>query len=424
MKRSSLLVALLAPLALLVAGTPSVRAEQPDPIEGTWALGAGFEITITATGANAFVGSVAKVPSGSSANCLKVGVAWWKIGPSSAGTHEGTMKAFVLQSSCQTFEQRRATWSTRAPFTSLRYCVFQRNGTNPSCGDLDRVGASPVVTSPRPTPTPSESIRDTEPPIVKAVPHGETRPGRTTFLEFQVLDDTEVDVHLGLYEGGRSLYRTFKGFSQGPVRRNVAPGSSVFNVQLGWDLKGPLYFCVWGVDAAGNKSERAPRSSCAWIDLYLDEIAKVSNGCGGGGWEAFVKTQNYFGNKHSYLNSNFNPTADEYYVNFVDACNLHDAGYGGYHVWDRVRQHAINYRSWLRDKVDSKFLADMRYACIQSMPDAKIALEKCKSEGGDASIGAETLYNFVHKWGDYFYDWDLTVEGRQGTPQDHRDGFR
>lgn len=62
----------------------------------------------------------------------------------------------------------------------------------------------------------------------------------------------------------------------------------------------------------------------------LVPIGSVSNGCGGGKASA----QGKFGDSSTYRDSNINPAARSYTVNFREACKLHDAGYSGAKVRD------------------------------------------------------------------------------------------
>lgn len=198
--------------------------------------------------------------------------------------------------------------------------------------------------------------------------------------------------------------------------------------------KGPLYFCAWAEDAAGNKSSEKrnaftqpefrdePGRSCAWIPLVVP-VEQVSNTCGGEGWSAFVEVQHYFGNVHVFSDSNTDPNAPSYTVDFSQACNVHDAGYGGNAVWDPFfggKPH--DFRTWTRAQVDTLFLTNLRKLCAAGIPaTAKVALAKCNGTGGPASVGALTLYNLVHKIGWRFFDSDLTKPGLQTTG--HRANF-
>lgn len=139
-------------------------------------------------------------------------------------------------------------------------------------------------------------------------------------------------------------------------------------------------------------------------------MAAVSNGCGGRGWAALEKAQNYLGNRHTYWQS----LTRSYTVNFKPACDLHDAGYGGQTVPDAINGGTVDYRTWSRGHVDRKFLADMHTLCREKIPpSAANALEKCLSRGGPLSIGSRALFDFVSKHGWRFFDADLTKPGIQ-----------
>jgi len=146
-------------------------------------------------------------------------------------------------------------------------------------------------------------------------------------------------------------------------------------------------------------------------------ISSVSNGCGGAGWDSLVAVQNYLGNVSVYRNSNINPLAKAYRVNFREACNLHDAGYSGAIVKDKLHGgRIIDFRSWSRAAVDAKFVRDMRLLCRRAIPArARVALRNCNGRGGNFSVGAESRFNFVRSWGHRFFDADLTLPGTQRT---------
>ena len=148
-------------------------------------------------------------------------------------------------------------------------------------------------------------------------------------------------------------------------------------------------------------------------------IATVSNGCGGGDWELLVKAQNFLGNKSTYYdvpNGTANPSARAWSVSFKDACDLHDAGYAGAVVRDKLRGGIKDFRRWTRKQVDDKFLADMRLLCERQIDKGeRIVLDKCRGYGGNGSIGAESRYDFVRKRGVDYFDADLDQPGRQET---------
>jgi hypothetical protein len=103
-------------------------------------------------------------------------------------------------------------------------------------------------------------------------------------------------------------------------------------------------------------------------------------------------------------------------VDFTQACNLHDAGYSGAIVRDPLRGGIKDFRRWSRLRVDTKFLADLRFLCERSIPRTKsIALANCRKSGGNLSFGAETRYNVVRCFGNKFFDANLARPGRQET---------
>ncbi len=264
------------------------------------------------------------------------------------------------------------------------------------------------------------SRQDTSPPEIRAFEYdGWAAPGEKVALQFGVKDDSgKAKIHNTVYQGGRRLGEAVTPLIAANGKRASWPAT------VDPSLVGPLYFCVWASDGAGNRSVtdnsgnefEQYRSSCAWIPLVVP-VARVSNTCGGEGWDAFVAVQHYFGNEHTYSDSNTNPLAKSYTVDFSAACNLHDAGYGGHAVIDTLNGNKpIDYRTWSRKQVDKKFLADLRRLCVMQIPaEARIARKNCQARGGNASFGAETLFNLVSKIGWNFFDADLTKPGLQKT---------
>ena len=241
--------------------------------------------------------------------------------------------------------------------------------------------------------------------------------GSPVNLTYTVTDDSGEAAVLGqLYQGGTRVQSLG---SETPVKADG--NSQTWTVRLGSGLKGPLYFCARAQDAAGNKSAGSPKSSCAWI-RWLVGIKAVSNGCGGSGWGKIgTVAQNYLGNTSVYKNSNMNPVAASYTVDFTEACDLHDAGYAGVMVDDAINGGPpIDFRTWSRARVDQKFLADMRTLCRAKIPaDAAIARANCEARGGTTSIGALSRFTFVDDYGDLFFDADLTMSSNQeeGNPR-------
>ena len=240
-------------------------------------------------------------------------------------------------------------------------------------------------------------------PSVTAYLHaGIVHPGTGIALGYAVKDASgKAEVHLALYDGG-DLDTT------DDVAVAKADGSRrTWQVSIGSDLKGPLSFCVWAENAAGDKSGNAPRSACKFISLLVD-IARVSNGCGGEGWPSVVAAENYFGNTSTYTE----PEGGSYTVSFVPACNLHDAGYGGQTVADVINGGTVDTHAWSRRKADDKFASDLRAICHRRVPpSAKTALQSCLRDG--------RRYLIVRTLGMNFYDYDLTRPGTQGEgPRD------
>lgn len=133
-------------------------------------------------------------------------------------------------------------------------------------------------------------------------------------------------------------------------------------------------------------------------------ISTVSNGCGGGTWKPFVKLQNFFGNTGYFDDL---PGTQVYKVNFVDACNLHDAGYSGAMVADilaprvkvdgKLTLRVIDFRTWSQFAVDTLFLNNLLNLCRQQIPAGQTKpLAECAAQ-------AEAMYLLVHKFGSHFW---------------------
>ncbi len=236
-------------------------------------------------------------------------------------------------------------------------------------------------------------------------------PGGPVTLPYTVSDASgKATVHLQLYQGGEPVgaERSLPGPATGARQ-------SYTYTRLARTLIGPLFFCVWA-ESKGGKSDDAPKSSCAWVPLLVEvKSYGVSNGCGGKGWDSIVAIENYFGNTHVYEDAE---TGVRYTVDFKPACDLHDAGYAGLLVVDRINGGGkVDYRSWSRMAVDSKFLRDMRTLCHTAatppIPPASDAMGQCEHSNMPSSIGAGTLYGFVDNYGDLFFDADLTKPGPQ-----------
>lgn len=244
------------------------------------------------------------------------------------------------------------------------------------------------------------------PPTIHAYPVKKTlKPGTYARLPVGVKDASgKAKVYGTLFEGGTSV-RTLKTTSF------VTADGRLYDwkAKLAADLKGPLYDCFWAENPSGQKSAKAPKSSCAWQSLLVD-IDRVSNTCGGEGWDDIVAAENYFGNTSSYRDPG---TGKTYVVNFADACNLHDAGYGGYTVDDKVNGGVVDFHNWSRERVDDKFQEDMKAICRRDIPAAATtALRNC--------LGGGVRYRLVRTIGYKFFDADLMTPGtQQEGPRDN-----
>lgn len=444
MKKLPALVAMvvIAALGLLVGGFAGASSSA-SPIAGTWSSG-GHLLKVSGDLASGF--SVVAGQSWTIIGCpISTGEVLSKYSPKGGSSYD----AMYLWTEN---DGGKCTNSTRGPETVS--VVLSGNTLTISgcgyafCGTLARVGGAATTTTTRRTTTapttaptttrrvtttaskqtttaptttakkPVAPAKDTTPPSVRAFALTGVRPASRPELQFTVYDNSKrARVHATLYEDGKAIASTVSRF--GP-----ATGSRwTWKVLFRADLRGPLAFCVWADDVAGNRSrDSGPddlgplRGSCAWISLVV-RVETVSNGCGGGGWEDMVTVQNYFGNVHYFSNSNINPLAHSYKVDFMEACNIHDAGYGGHTVKDVINGDVIrDFHTWSRRLVDAKFLKDLRKLCRDQIPDeATVARDNCEGRGGNASIGAESLFNFVHKFGWHFFDANLAKPGIQTT---------
>lgn len=239
---------------------------------------------------------------------------------------------------------------------------------------------------------------ETGPPKVTAfVPSRVYNAGATASLAYSVTEASgKAEVHIALYDGGALD-------TSDAIAGVKADGSrQTWTVELGQDVKGPMYFCVWAENAAGDKSANAPRSACKFISVLVP-IERVSNGCGGEGWPSVVAAENYFGNTSTYTQ----PGGQSYTVSFVAACNLHDAGYGGQTVRDAINGGVLDMHAWSRRKVDDKFQSDMWTLCRRAIPEAAAeARRSCIRDG--------RRYLIVRTLGMNFFDYDVMKAGTQG----------
>lgn len=259
-------------------------------------------------------------------------------------------------------------------------------------------------------PAPATKPKDTKPPRVRAFDKGFTRRGTLARLGYSVEDDSgRATTHLTLYEGGtRITARQHQSEKAAGDRRS-------WPIPMAADLRGPMYFCIWAQDAAGNRSKDAPMSDCGWISL-IARVRDVSNGCGGAQWGPFwEKVQNFFLDSQTYRG---------FKVSFRDACNAHDAGYGGFTVDDPITHRNTDFRTWTRSRVDAKFRADIQHLCSGAIrgngQKARMARDACRF-GPHLSLslpftdtaGATAYFEGVRAYAHDAFDADLMAPGTQ-----------
>ena len=276
------------------------------------------------------------------------------------------------------------------------------DGTGGGTWTGTRTSGPPTTTTTTPTTTGPSS-----PPVVRAYPVAQTlRPGTYGWLPYSVKDESgKAKVRGTLFEGGASV---LEGGTKGFI---LADGRMWrWKARLAADLKGPLFFCVWAENPAGRTSAKAPKSSCAFLSFLVD-VDRVSNNCGGSaGGDVGRWAQNLLGNTSTFRDP---ATGKKYTVDFSAACDLHDAGYGGHTVQDRINGGVVDYHAWSRERVDRKFQEDMQRLCRAQIPAAaKQALSKCLEGKG--------RYRIVRTVGHKFFDADLMKPGiQQEGPRDN-----
>jgi hypothetical protein len=92
-------------------------------------------------------------------------------------------------------------------------------------------------------------------------------------------------------------------------------------------------------------------------------------------------------------------------VDFKPACDLHDTGYAGLHVIDEFGKGpnaSVDFSTWTKEKVDEKFLVDLRKICDRTITTNSQAKDKCKGE-----TGAKLYYELVSTVGYISFDCNL-----------------
>jgi hypothetical protein len=250
----------------------------------------------------------------------------------------------------------------------------------------------------KPKPVPAKPTADTTPPKVRAIGSGAiVRDGQAVPARFTVSDDSRKAVfHAVLYSGGTVV--------PNPDSEFVSPGLKPADGRVwkaSWPAStggtGPFFFCVWAVDAAGNASEGAPKSSCAWIARQVT-IPSVSNGCGTSEYgESVASVLNWLGDIQDYGNTS---------LNIRLLCNQHDAAYAGVTVGSTTTHKIVDYRKTTRLQADDDFLFSIRALCKKELKKEPALLAQCQSD-------AAKYYGLVRSLGKGAYDADATTPGVQ-----------
>jgi hypothetical protein len=283
---------------------------------------------------------------------------------------------------------------------------------------------------PKPKPEAPKPVVDTKAPTVRALASDAIiRKGHTIPARFTVTDDSgKAVMHAVLFSGGDAVPGSeyvSKGLrtADGRVWKTSWPAST--------GGKGPFFFCVWAVDAAGNTSKGAPKSSCAWISREVP-IATVSNGCGTDGYGPAAEwAQNWFGNTRYY--GGILTSYRGFPVTVKPACDVHDAAYAGVTVFDYSTGRVVDFRKMGRKAIDQKFLKDIRDICRTELTThaQRKYLTTCLNgttvdgllaifavSGGsfgavEGQIGAMTYKEMVRRFGAVGFDTDVTIPGTQ-----------
>lgn len=130
-------------------------------------------------------------------------------------------------------------------------------------------------------------------------------------------------------------------------------------------------------------------------------LESVSNGCGGGevGDDPRFLDEVTFASGTKGL---------RYKVRFRVACNVHDAGYGGYKIRNPLHGNAVvDYLSVSRKVIDDQFQRDLKQLCVEQLPkSASAALRSCRAY-------ADAYWAAVRLAGSKFFDADPETPGQQ-----------
>jgi inhibitor of cysteine peptidase len=162
--------------------------------------------------------------------------------------------------------------------------------------------------------------------------------------------------------------------------------------------------CIRGSSAPGPAP--APTSAPRPVP-----IGSVANGCGDPGWRSVTGSRIHVANSAVFRVPS---TGQAFTVDFKPACDLHDAGYRGAVVRDRLRGLTRDSRGWSRLRVDTQLRSDLRLLCRRAIPAAAVAaLASCTSQGSDTASGAAARFAFVRSSGRALFDADPSAPGIQ-----------
>ena len=173
---------------------------------------------------------------------------------------------------------------------------------------------------------------------------------------------------------------------------------------------GTYYVQAVGIGTAAPPSGCVARkyfSTVRSLEVLADPvpIESVANGCGGG----------EVGNSPRYLDEvtfSSGTSGLRFKVRFRQACNIHDAGYGGAIIKNPLHGNTIvDYRTVPRKVVDDQFRTDLKVLCDQQLPKNRIPASVRKS----CYQHADAYWTAVRALGWKFYDSNLAKQGTQLT---------
>ncbi len=140
---------------------------------------------------------------------------------------------------------------------------------------------------------------------------------------------------------------------------------------------------------------------------------KISNGCGPFWAPSFDRA-----NTRKYtIRDAAGKKLPKIPVKFRLGCDLHDAGYSGYHVVDRFKTDGRTeqrFATWSRLSLDQKLWDDLVTLCQTALTAHPDALQQC-------SYDARQYYKRVRQWGKYSFDCNMDKDGMQRSKDCTRD---